>query len=105
MAELWRDSDVDQGLCQTQSSAYITAALAAFTSVTAPLDIAYLGYFDYRTLTCLFCTLSVICALKEIRFFYVCAEKITSFAKNLQLAAVVLVYITFIGSMLNTIWR
>ncbi len=78
----------------------IAAVLALITSVIVPPDSAYLGYFDYRTLTCLFCTLSVICALKEIRFFYVCAEKIISFAKNLRLATVALVYITFIGSML-----
>lgn len=78
----------------------IAACLAAITSVIVPPDAEYLGYFDYRTLTCLFCTLSVICALSGIRFFYVCAEKIISMAKNLRLAAIALVYITFIGSML-----
>ncbi|MBP3378240.1 MAG: citrate transporter [Clostridia bacterium] len=78
----------------------IAAALAAVTSVIVPPDAAYLGYFDYRTLTCLFCTLAVICALKGINFFYVCAEKIIALAKNLRLATIALVYITFIGSML-----
>ena len=78
----------------------IAAVLALATSVIVPPDAAYIGYFDFRTLTCLFCTLAVICALGEIRFFYVCAEKIISLAKNLRLAAIALVYITFIGSML-----
>lgn len=78
----------------------VALALAVITSVIVPPDRAYLGYFDYRTLTCLFCTLAVICALKEIRFFYVCAEKIISFARDLRAATVLLVYITFIGSML-----
>ena len=78
----------------------IAAVLALATSVIVPPDEAYIGYFDFRTLTCLFCTLAVICALGEIRFFYVCAEKIISLAKNLRLAAIALVYITFIGSML-----
>ena len=78
----------------------IAAALAAITSLIVTPDAEYLGYFDYRTLTCLFCTLAVICALKGINFFYVCAEKIICLAKNLRLATIALVYITFIGSML-----
>ncbi len=78
----------------------IAAACALVTSVIVPPDAAYLGYFDFRTLTCLFCTLAVICALGEIKFFYVCAQRIISLAKNLRLATLALVYITFIGSML-----
>ena len=78
----------------------IAATLAAATSLIVTPDAEYLGYFDYRTLTCLFCTLAVICALKGINFFYVCAEKIICLAKNLRLATIALVYITFIGSML-----
>ncbi len=78
----------------------IAATLAAVTSLIVTPDAEYLGYFDYRTLTCLFCTLAVICALKGINFFYVCAEKIICLAKNLRLATIALVYITFIGSML-----
>ena len=78
----------------------IAAVLATVTSVIVPPDAAYVGYFDFRTLTCLFCTLAVICGLKEINFFYVCAERIISMAKNLRLASLSLVYITFIGSML-----
>ena len=78
----------------------IAACLAVITSFIVPPDKEYLSYIDYRTLTCLFCTLSVVCALKEIKFFYVCAEKIVSLARNLRLAALSLVYITFIGSML-----
>lgn len=78
----------------------IAAALAFLTSFIVTPDAEYLGYFDFRTLTCLLCTLAVICALGEIRFFYVCAERIISVAKNLRLATIALVYITFIGSML-----
>lgn len=78
----------------------IAAVLAVITSVIVPPDAEYLGYFDFRTLTCLFCTLAVISALKEIRFFYVCAERIIATMRNLRLATIALVYITFIGSML-----
>jgi len=78
----------------------IAAVCAVITSVIVPPDAEYINYFDFRTLTCLFCTLAVICALGEIKFFYVCAQRIISLVKNLRLATLALVYITFIGSML-----
>ncbi len=73
---------------------------AAITTVIVPPDAKYIEYFDFRTLTCLFCTLAVICALKNIKFFTILAEKIVSFTGNMRSAAIALVYITFIGSML-----
>ena len=47
----------------------IALVAAAITSIFVPVDAAYLGYFDYKTLACLFCVLSVVCALKNINFF------------------------------------
>lgn len=76
------------------------ALLAAFvTSLVVPPDAEYLGYFDFKTLTCLFCTLACICALRNIRFFVTLAHKIISVCKNTRLCVLTLVYITFIGSM------
>ena len=59
-----------------------------------------LGYFDLKTLTCLFCVLAVVCALKNIRFFYMLARKVVELFKNARMSVLALVYITFIGSML-----
>lgn len=73
---------------------------AVVTSFIVPPDKEYLGYFDYKTLTCLFCVLAVVCALKNIRFFYMLARKIVQLFKNARMAVLGLVYITFIGSML-----
>ncbi len=73
---------------------------AAITSMIVPPDKTYLDYFDYRTLTCLFCVLAVVCALKNIRFFYMLARKIVELFKTARMAVLGLVYITFIGSML-----
>ena len=78
----------------------IAALLAVVTSCLVPPDEAYLGYFDLRTLTCLFLTLLVICALKGIRFFGIVAQRIVVTTGNLRILALALVYITFIGSML-----
>lgn len=76
----------------------LVAAIA--TSIIIPVDREYLGYFDYKTLTCLFCVLAVVCALKNINFFYLLARKVVRMFKNARLSVLALVYITFIGSML-----
>ena len=77
------------------------AFFAAFiTSFIVPIDKSYIGYFDVKTLTCLFCVLAVVCALKNINFFYMLARKVVQYFKTTRLSILVLVYITFIGSML-----
>lgn len=78
----------------------IAILLAAVTSVIVPPDSQYISYFDFKTLSCLFCTLAVICALKNIRFFTFIARKIVALTGNMRSAILALVYITFIGSML-----
>ncbi len=79
---------------------FIALLAAAITMLFVPPDSAYLDYFDFKTLTCLFCTLLVICALKNIRFFYMLAQKIVRLFKNTRACVLALVYITFLGSML-----
>lgn len=78
----------------------IALAAAAITSILVPPSAEYISYIDPRTLTCLFCTLAVICALRRIHFFSAVAEKIIGFTSNLRNSVVALVYITFLGSML-----
>ena len=73
---------------------------AVITSFIIPIDKEYLDYFDYKTLTCLFCVLAVVCALKNINFFYILARKVVQLFKTARMSILVLVYITFIGSML-----
>ncbi len=78
----------------------IALAAAVATSIIVPPDAEYLGYFDVKTLVCLFCVLAVVCALKNIRFFYMLSHKIVELFKNARMSVLALVYITFIGSML-----
>lgn len=78
----------------------IAILAAALTSCIVPPDRTYLTYFDWKTLTCLFCVLAVVCALKDIRVFYVLAEQIVRRFRNARFCILALVYITFIGSML-----
>ena len=77
----------------------IAAVLALASCFVVKPDAEYLGYFDLKTLTCLFCTLAVICALKNIRFFTITAKKIVKLTGNTRTLSLALVYITFIGSM------
>lgn len=78
----------------------VALCAAIVTSIIVPPDDKYLGYFDFKTLTCLFCVLAVVCALRNVRFFYVLARKIVRVFENLRMCILALVYVTFIGSML-----
>ena len=78
----------------------IALVAAVVTMFFVPPDAEYFSYFDFKTLTCLFCTLLVVCALKNIRFFYMLAQKIVKLFKNTRACVLALVYVTFLGSML-----
>lgn len=78
----------------------IALIAAVVTAFIVPPDAQYLSYFDYKTLACLFSVLAVVCALKNVRFFYILACNIVKKFRNVRLCVVVLVWVTFIGSML-----
>ena len=78
----------------------IALVAALVTCFIVPPDAKYLDYFDLKTLTCLFCVLAVVCALRNIRFFFALAQKIVELFKNTRACILALVYITFLGSML-----
>ena len=88
------------GFVKKNAVMVIALIAAAITCFLVPPDSAYLDYFDVKTLTCLFCVLAVVCALKNIQFFYLLAKSIVRLFKNARLSVLALVYITFIGSML-----
>ncbi len=84
-----------------KNTVMVVALVAAIvTSIIVPPDAEYIGYFDFKTLTCLFCVLAVVCALRNIKFFYMLAKKIVQCFRNARMSVLALVYITFIGSML-----
>ncbi len=89
-----------RGFLKKNAVMVIAFFAAAVTTVIVPVDKAYLGYFDFKTLTCLFCVLAVVCALRDIHFFYALARRVVRVFKNARMSVLGLVYITFIGSML-----
>lgn len=88
------------GFAKKNTVTVIAFFAAVITSFLIPVDREYLGYFDFKTLTCLFCTLAVVCALKDLNFFYILARKVVQLFKNARMCVLALVYITFLGSML-----
>ncbi len=88
------------GFIKKNAVMFIALLAASVTAFIVPPDGEYLGYFDFRTLTCLFCVLAIVGALRNIRFFYILAQRIVRLFKNTRLCTLALVYITFIGSML-----
>ena len=77
----------------------IATVVAIVTCIFVPPDKEYLGYLDFRTLSCLFCTLAVVSALKEEKFFLWLANKIVARLGNLRRVVLALVFITYFGSM------
>lgn len=78
----------------------IALLLAIITCFFVPPDKNYPGYFDFRTLSCLLAVLAIVCALKNVNFFYFLADRTVKIFKTARSSVLALVYITFIGSML-----
>lgn len=78
----------------------IALLLAIVTCFIIPPDAQYLSYFDFNTLSCLLAVLAIVCALKDVNFFYFLAERTVKLFKTTRSSILALVYITFIGSML-----
>ncbi len=80
---------------------FCIAAIAALITVCfIPPDAEYLSYFDWKTLSCLFLTLAVICALRNIKFFTIIARRLVLLTGNLRSLFLMLIGITFLGSMI-----
>ena len=88
------------GFAKRNTVMLIALCAAAVTAFFVHPDAEYLGYFDFKTLTCLFCVLAIVGALRRIRFFYILAQRIVRVFRTARLCTLALVYITFIGSML-----
>lgn len=73
---------------------------ALITSFLVPPDKEYLGYVDWTTISCLFLTLAVVCALRNIKFFTILARRLVMLSGNMRSLFLMLIVITFIGSMI-----
>ena len=93
-------ADYIKGFIRNNAVLVIATILAIVSCFLVPPDKEYLGYFDFRTLTCLFGMSAVISALKNIHFFRILARKIIKVFKTTRSAITALVFITYLASML-----
>lgn len=96
--KIFRKQDVKNFL-KANTVLIIAIIAAAVTCFFVPFDAQYADYFDWRTLSCLFCTLAVVAAFKNIRFFVWLADIIVRRFKSIRTVVISLVFVTYFGSM------
>lgn len=81
----------------------VAAAIAALASMIAvPPDGAYLGYFDWETIGCLFCVLAVANAFRRIGTFDRIARMAIAHDRNTRTLVFAIVLVTALFSMAFT---
>lgn len=89
-----------KGFLKSRIVLIVAVVAAAVTCFFVPPDAGYADYFDLDTLSCLFCTLAVVSALKRRRFFEWLAVKIIAAFGNMRRVTFALVFVTYFGSMI-----
>lgn len=80
----------------------ISLLLAAVTVFFVPPDAQYLGYYDLKTLACLFSVLAVVAALRDLNIFAALSQRLVRTFGSVRSVAAMLIMITMLGSMLLT---
>lgn len=78
----------------------ISLLLAAVTAFFVPPDAQYLGYYDLKTLACLFSVLAVVAALRDLNIFAALSQRLVRTFGTVRSVAAMLIIITMLGSML-----
>lgn len=80
----------------------VSASAALLSMALVPPDGAYLGYFDWRTLGCLFCVLAVASAFRLMGAFDYVARTVVARFSRVTPVALALVLVTATVSMVAT---
>jgi Na+/H+ antiporter NhaD/arsenite permease-like protein len=80
----------------------VSVIAAIISMFFVPPDGEYLGYFDLKTLVCLFSMLLIVRALSGAGFFNTLSHRIIEASSNLRGAVFAITAITLIGSMFIT---
>ena len=87
---------------QKETVLSISAILAILSMFIVHPSGRYFSYIDFRTLSLLFCLMSIVAGLSEIGLFDYLAEKILSRANSIKSIIVLLVLLCFFFSMIIT---
>ena len=88
--------------CRTNAMLAISLLAAAATAFFVPPDRDYLGYYDLKTLSCLFSVLAVVGALRDLQIFSALSQRMVHTFSTVRGVCTALVVITMFGSMLLT---
>ena len=88
--------------CRANAMLVISLVAAIVTAFFVPPDRDYLGYYDLKTLACLFCVLAVVGALRDLHIFSALSQRMVHTFSTVQGVCTALVVITMFGSMLLT---
>ena len=80
----------------------ISLLAAAATAFFVPPDRDYLGYYDLKTLSCLFSVLAVVGALRDLQIFSALSQRMVHTFSTVRGVCTALGVITMFGSMLLT---
>jgi len=85
---------------KTEVVLMVAIVLAIITCFFVPIDKEYLNYFDYRTLSCLFCMLAVVAGLKSTNAFELISRKMIGLFHTRRAVIFSLVFGTFFFDMI-----
>ena len=88
--------------CHANAMLVISLLAAIVTAFFVPPDRDYLGYYDLKTLACLFCVLAVVGALRDLHIFSALSQRMVHTFSTVRGVCTALVVITMFGSMLLT---
>lgn len=80
----------------------IALLAAAVTAFFVPPDREYLGYYDLKTLSCLFCMLAVVGALRNMDVFASLSQRLVRTFRTVRGVSAMLLAVTMLASMLLT---
>lgn len=88
--------------CRANAMLAISLLAAVVTAFFVPPDRDYLGYYDLKTLSCLFSVLAVVGALRDLHIFSALSQQMVRTFSTVRGVCTALVVITMFGSMLLT---
>ncbi|MBO5872888.1 MAG: citrate transporter [Clostridia bacterium] len=81
---------------------FASLILAVVSCFFTPPNIKYLSYIDYKTLSLLFCLMTVMSGFTKANVFSVCAKSLVNKANSIRGLAFCLVFICFFSSAIIT---
>lgn len=88
--------------CRANAVLSISLLAALITACIVPPDRDYAGYYDIKTLVCLFSVLAVVGALRDMQVFAALSQRMVRTFRTVRSVCTALVIVTMFGSMLLT---